>query len=54
MDRQTIVAILGALNAVEVRGKKNLELVLGCIDKLEAALMAQQSREEHNGHHHNA
>ncbi len=53
MDKVTIVGqILTTLNAVEVRGKANLDRLLGCIQALESLaeeLKNEQSEVENNG-----
>lgn len=46
MDKQTILAMISTLNAVEVRGKENLDRILGCIVTLEDALKDKEEQEE--------
>lgn len=47
MDKNTIMALISTLNGIEVRGKANMDRLLGCIVTLEDALRElSESQEE--------
>lgn len=46
MDRNLILAIISALNEVEVHGEKNMDKLLGCIQALNGILTKEG---ENNG-----
>ena len=56
MTKQKIAAMLATLDTVEVRGRKNLDALLACIQALEEelnALQLQEQKEAHHAHHTN-
>lgn len=46
--KENIMAIINTLNSVEVRGKENLDKMLGCIMLLEK-MMTEENKGENNG-----
>ena len=54
MTKQKIAAMLATLDTVEVRGRKNLDALLACIQVLEeelTALQLQEQKEAYHAHH---
>ena len=43
MDTMLIKVVISTLNDVEVRGKDNLDRLLGCINALESLVLAAES-----------
>lgn len=50
MTKQKIAAMLATLDTVEVRGRKNLDAILACIQALEDELTAMQQQEKEANH----
>ena len=48
MNQQMLNAVINTLNSIEVKGKDNLDKLLGCINALEQ-MMAQAEKGEENG-----
>ena len=51
MTKQKIAAMLATLDTVEVRGRKNLDALLACIQVLEDELNALQLQEQKEAYH---
>ena len=51
MTKQKIAAMLATLDTVEVRGRKNLDALLACIQVLEEELTALQQQEQKEAYH---
>ena len=46
MDKQLLRNIIYTLNSVEVKGKENLDRLLGCINALESMLKVEEIRQQ--------